>query len=45
MVDYDSPDAISLDRFQDMAVAINNTDRDMMYEVCQWGTGTDIGLW
>ncbi|KAF6827588.1 alpha-galactosidase precursor [Colletotrichum musicola] len=45
MVDYVHPEAISPDRFITMAEAINATDKDMLYQVCQWGTGTDLGIW
>lgn len=45
MVDYVSEEAISPDRFVTMAEAMNTTDRDMVYQVCQWGTGTDLGVW
>ncbi|TDZ51551.1 Alpha-galactosidase D [Colletotrichum trifolii] len=45
MVDFTHPDAASPDRFVAMAEAINATDRDMLYQVCQWGAGTDLGTW
>ncbi|KAF6796973.1 alpha-galactosidase precursor [Colletotrichum sojae] len=45
MVDYVHPDAVSPDRFITMAEAINATDKDMLYQVCQWGTGEDLGIW
>ncbi|KAK2043759.1 alpha-galactosidase [Colletotrichum somersetense] len=45
MVDYHHPDAISPDRFEIMAEALNTTDRDILYQVCQWGTGFDLGIW
>lgn len=28
-----------------MASALNSTTRDTVYQVCQWGVGTDIGTW
>ncbi|OBT94596.2 hypothetical protein VE01_07887 [Pseudogymnoascus verrucosus] len=45
MVDYDSQGAVSSDRFDAMAQALNETDRDFIYEICQWGCGTDLGIW
>ncbi|KAK1982726.1 alpha-galactosidase [Colletotrichum cereale] len=45
MVDYRHPEAISPDRFEIMAEALNTTDRDILYQVCQWGTGYDLGIW
>ncbi|KAL0934779.1 alpha-galactosidase precursor [Colletotrichum truncatum] len=45
MVDYVHPDAISPDRFITMSEALDETDRNIVYEVCQWGTGTDLGIW
>jgi alpha-galactosidase len=45
MVDYTSAGAISPARFQTMARALNNTDKDIIYQVCQWGVGTDVGSW
>ncbi|WYZ43886.1 hypothetical protein EsH8_VII_000322 [Colletotrichum jinshuiense] len=45
MVDYVSEEAVSPDRFVTMADALNTTDRDILYQVCQWGTGTDLGIW
>ncbi|OLN92773.1 Alpha-galactosidase D [Colletotrichum chlorophyti] len=45
MVDFYSEGAISPDRFVTMAEALNTTDRDILYQVCQWGTGTDLGIW
>ncbi|KAJ0158002.1 putative alpha-galactosidase D [Colletotrichum tanaceti] len=45
MVDFYHPDAVSPDRFETMANALNKTDRDILYQVCQWGTGTDLGIW
>lgn len=45
MVDYVSEEAVSPDRFVAMADALNTTDRDILYQVCQWGTGTDLGIW
>ncbi|GJC84379.1 alpha-galactosidase D [Colletotrichum liriopes] len=45
MVDYVHPEAVSPDRFETMADALNTTDRDILYQVCQWGTGTDLGIW
>jgi alpha-galactosidase len=45
MVDYTSKIATSPDRFETMAEAINQTGRDIMYQICQWGVGTDLGIW
>ncbi|KFY16084.1 hypothetical protein V492_01576 [Pseudogymnoascus sp. VKM F-4246] len=45
MVDYKSPGAISSDRFDTMAQALNDTGRDFLYEICQWGCGTNLGIW
>lgn len=45
MVDYDSAEAGAPTHFEAMAAALNDTQRDVMYQVCQWGTGTDLGKW
>lgn len=28
-----------------MASALDGTSRDIVYQICQWGVGTDIGTW
>lgn len=28
-----------------MASALDDTSRDIVYQICQWGVGTDIGTW
>ncbi|KAF0644177.1 hypothetical protein FPSE5266_02844 [Fusarium pseudograminearum] len=45
MVDSDSAEAKSPDRFIKMAAAINETDRDIKYFLCQWGIGEDVPQW
>ncbi|KAJ4012621.1 hypothetical protein NW752_008332 [Fusarium irregulare] len=45
MVDSDSAEAKSPDRFIKMAAAINETDRDIQYFLCQWGIGEDVPQW
>ncbi|SPJ76035.1 related to alpha-galactosidase precursor [Fusarium torulosum] len=45
MVDSDSAEAKSPDRFVKMAAAINETDRDIQYFLCQWGIGEDVPQW
>ncbi|KAM0244254.1 hypothetical protein ACHAP5_006467 [Fusarium lateritium] len=45
MVDADSAEAKSPDRFVKMAAAINETDRDIQYFLCQWGIGEDVPQW
>ncbi|KAF5024523.1 hypothetical protein F66182_3463 [Fusarium sp. NRRL 66182] len=45
MVDSDSAEAKSPDRFIKMAAAINETDRDIKYFLCQWGIGEDVPEW
>jgi alpha-galactosidase len=45
MVDSDSAEAKSPDRFIKMAAAINDTDRDIKYFLCQWGIGEDVPQW
>lgn len=43
----DGTNAVSMSptRFQVMAEALAETSRDTVYQVCQWGIGTDIGYW
>ncbi|CAN8102667.1 unnamed protein product [Discula destructiva] len=43
--DYTGAVSTSPARFQVMANALNETSQPMLYEVCQWGVGTDIGTW
>jgi alpha-galactosidase len=45
MVDYDSAEAGSPTRFRNMAAALNQTSRDIVYQICQWGVGTNLGVW
>jgi len=45
MVDNTSPGAVSPARFQTMAKAIASTSRDITFQVCQWGIGTNIADW
>lgn len=45
MVDADSAEAKSPNRFIKMAAAINETDRDIKYFLCQWGIGEDVPQW
>lgn len=45
MVDYHDPEYGSPERFRDMADEIDGVDRDILYQVCQWGCGTDLGEW
>ncbi|KAJ4252399.1 hypothetical protein NW762_010997 [Fusarium torreyae] len=45
MVDADSAEAKSPDRFVKMAAAINETNRDIQYFLCQWGIGEDVPQW
>jgi alpha-galactosidase len=44
-VDYSSPESQSPDRYYTMAEALNATSRDILFQVCQWGVGYDIGTW
>jgi hypothetical protein len=45
MVDGSSKEAQAATRFQRMAEVLDSVDRDMQYFVCQWGIGTDVGVW
>lgn len=46
MVDYYSEETGSPDRFVAMAEALNATEGGaVVYEICQWGCGTDLGIW
>jgi len=42
MVDYESPVAASPARYRVMAGALGNATRDIVFQVCQWGVGTDV---
>lgn len=43
--DYTGAVSTSPTRFDVMASALAETSRDTVYQVCQWGVGTDIGTW
>jgi hypothetical protein len=45
MVDSTSAEAQSPNRFIKMAEALNQTDRDIEYYLCQWGIGTNVPDW
>jgi alpha-galactosidase len=45
MVDGSSKEAQSATRFQNMANVLDSVDRDIQYFVCQWGIGTNVGVW
>ncbi|KAJ2899261.1 putative alpha-galactosidase D [Zalerion maritima] len=45
MAEYDDPISGSPERFRTMAAALDTVDRDILYQICQWGVGTDIGEW
>ncbi|KAB5576295.1 alpha-galactosidase [Coniochaeta sp. 2T2.1] len=45
MVDYTSEGTGSPTRFQTMASAIDAASRDIVFQVCQWGVGQNIGTW
>jgi alpha-galactosidase len=45
MVDYNSEGTGSPARFQTMARSLDAADRDIVFQVCQWGVGQDIGIW
>jgi alpha-galactosidase len=43
-VDY-TPQANTSDRFQTMADALDGVDRDIVYAICEWGVGWNVGDW
>lgn len=43
--DYANDVTQSPTRFQVMASALESTSRDLVYQICQWGVGTDVGTW
>ncbi|ROW05659.1 hypothetical protein VSDG_00674 [Cytospora chrysosperma] len=43
--DYSNVVTQSPTRFETMASALDDTSRDIVYQICQWGVGTDIGTW
>jgi hypothetical protein len=45
MVDSESAEAKSPARFEKMYAALEATNRDFQYYICQWGIGTDVGAW
>ncbi|KAF4978219.1 hypothetical protein FZEAL_5380 [Fusarium zealandicum] len=45
MVDFESKEAQSPDRFIKMADALNKNDRDIKYFLCQWGIGENVPDW
>ncbi|KAM5349659.1 hypothetical protein ACJ41O_006164 [Fusarium nematophilum] len=45
MVDSESAEAQSPDRFIKMAAALNETNRDIKYFLCQWGIGQNVPDW
>jgi hypothetical protein len=45
MVDADSAESQSPSRFIHMGEALNATDRDIQYFLCQWGIGENVPSW
>lgn len=45
MVDVESPESLSPDRFVRMGEALNATGRDIKYFLCQWGVGENVPEW
>ena len=45
MVEIDSPESRSPDRFIKMGEALNEAERDIKYFLCQWGVGEDVPEW
>lgn len=45
MVDVDTPESKKPDRFIKMGAALNDTDRDIKYFLCQWGIGENVPDW
>jgi alpha-galactosidase len=45
MVDADSAESQSPARFIHMGEALNATDRDIQYFLCQWGIGENVPSW
>jgi alpha-galactosidase len=45
MVQYDFPEADPSTRFVAMANALNNESYPVVYQLCQWGVGVDLGIW
>ncbi|KAL1860551.1 hypothetical protein Daus18300_009184 [Diaporthe australafricana] len=43
--DYDNAVTQDPTRFRTMKSALDATSRSMVYQICQWGVGTDIGTW
>lgn len=45
MIDYYGDIAISPSRFQTMGDSIDKVNRDIKYYLCQWGVGSNVGVW
>lgn len=43
--DYSNAVTQSPTRFEVMVRALDGISRDIVYQICQWGVGTDIGVW
>ncbi|CEL11360.1 hypothetical protein ASPCAL14463 [Aspergillus calidoustus] len=43
--DFYSEVSGSPERFRTMAKALSEVDRDVLYQLCQWGVGRDVGSW
>ncbi|ROW04584.1 hypothetical protein VMCG_05054 [Cytospora schulzeri] len=43
--DYTNAVTNSPTRFEVMASALEDTSGDIVYQICQWGVGTDVGTW
>ncbi|POS79158.1 alpha-galactosidase [Diaporthe helianthi] len=43
--DYDDPVTQDPTKFRVMKDALDATSRAIVYQICQWGVGTDIGTW
>lgn len=43
--DFYSEESGSSQRFRTMAQALVEVDRNIVYQLCQWGVGQDLGSW
>jgi alpha-galactosidase len=43
--DYDDPVTADPTKFRVMKDALDATTQPIVYQICQWGVGTDIGTW
>ena len=45
MANYNGAVSVNPQRFRTMADALNATSQPIVYQICQWGVGENVGQW